>query len=106
MQRAVDQVIHDVALQELPVVFAMDRSGAVPDDGETHQGLYDIALFRPVPGLVITSYSIHYTKLYEGRSGRPPPRAGPPFLPFRLGRRERSVPCEGRPMPLPGELPG
>ncbi len=53
MQRAVDQVIHDVALQELPVVFAMDRSGAVPDDGETHQGLYDIALFRPVPGLSI-----------------------------------------------------
>jgi len=53
MQRAVDQVIHDVALQHLPVVFALDRSGAVPDDGETHQGLYDIALFRPVPGISI-----------------------------------------------------
>ena len=53
MQRAVDQVIHDVALQRLPVVFALDRSGAVPDDGETHQGLYDIALFRPVPGVSI-----------------------------------------------------
>lgn len=51
MQRAVDQLIHDVALQRLPVVFALDRSGPVPDDGETHQGLYDIALFRPVPGL-------------------------------------------------------
>lgn len=53
MQRAVDQLIHDVALQKLPVVFALDRAGAVPDDGETHQGLYDITLFRPVPGLSI-----------------------------------------------------
>ncbi len=53
MQRAVDQLIHDVALQRLPVVFALDRSGPVPDDGETHQGLYDIALFRPIPGLSI-----------------------------------------------------
>lgn len=53
MQRAVDQVIHDVALQRVPVVFALDRSGPVPDDGETHQGLYDIALFRPVPGLAM-----------------------------------------------------
>jgi 1-deoxy-D-xylulose-5-phosphate synthase len=53
IQRAVDQLIHDVALQRLPVVFALDRSGPVPDDGETHQGLYDIALFRPVPGLAM-----------------------------------------------------
>ncbi|MDZ7794092.1 MAG: 1-deoxy-D-xylulose-5-phosphate synthase [Spirochaetia bacterium] len=51
MQRAVDQVIHDVALPGLPVVFAMDRSGLVGGDGETHQGLYDIPLFRSVPGL-------------------------------------------------------
>jgi len=53
IQRAVDQVIHDVALQHLPVVFALDRAGPVPDDGETHQGLYDISLFRPVPGVSI-----------------------------------------------------
>jgi len=53
MQRAVDQVVHDVALQRLPVVFALDRAGAVPDDGETQQGLYDIALFRPIPGVSI-----------------------------------------------------
>lgn len=53
LQRAVDQVIHDVALQRLPVIFALDRSGPVPDDGETHQGLYDIALLRSVPGLTI-----------------------------------------------------
>jgi 1-deoxy-D-xylulose-5-phosphate synthase len=53
MQRAVDQVIHDVCLQNLPVTFALDRSGFVSDDGETHQGLFDIALFRSVPNLTI-----------------------------------------------------
>lgn len=53
MQRAVDQVLHDVAVQGLPVVFCMDRAGFVPDDGETHQGLFDIALFRSAPGLSI-----------------------------------------------------
>ena len=53
MQRAMDQVIHDAALQNLPVVFALDRAGFVADDGETHQGLFDIALFRPVPNMTI-----------------------------------------------------
>jgi 1-deoxy-D-xylulose-5-phosphate synthase len=53
LQRAVDQVIHDVCLQNLPVTFALDRSGFVSDDGETHQGLFDIALFRPAPNLTL-----------------------------------------------------
>jgi 1-deoxy-D-xylulose-5-phosphate synthase len=53
MQRAVDQVIHDVCLQGLPVIFALDRAGFVPDDGETHQGLFDISLLRSVPGITI-----------------------------------------------------
>lgn len=53
MQRAVDQVHHDVALGDRPVIFAVDRAGAVPDDGETHQGLYDIQTYRSVPGLTI-----------------------------------------------------
>lgn len=53
MQRAVDQVIHDTALQKLPVVFALDRSGFVAADGETHQGLFDIALFRNAPNTAI-----------------------------------------------------
>jgi 1-deoxy-D-xylulose-5-phosphate synthase len=53
MQRSVDQVIHDAALQNLSVVFAVDRAGFVADDGETHQGLFDIALFRPVPNTTI-----------------------------------------------------
>ena len=53
MQRAIDQVIHDVALQRVPVIMALDRAGAVPGDGETHQGLYDISLFRPIPNLTL-----------------------------------------------------
>jgi 1-deoxy-D-xylulose-5-phosphate synthase len=53
IQRAVDQIIHDVALQKLPVIFCVDRAGLVSDDGETHQGLYDIALFRCIPSFII-----------------------------------------------------
>ena len=53
IQRAVDQIIHDAALQKLPMVIALDRAGFVGDDGETHQGLFDIALFRPVPHTAI-----------------------------------------------------
>jgi len=53
MQRAVDQIIHDVALQNVHVVFVFDRAGVVPGDGETHQGLFDIALLRPVPNMTI-----------------------------------------------------
>jgi len=55
MQRAVDQVIHDVAIPGLPVTIVMDRAGLVPGDGETHQGLYDISLFKNVPGLTFLS---------------------------------------------------
>ncbi|MCL2243778.1 MAG: 1-deoxy-D-xylulose-5-phosphate synthase [Treponema sp.] len=55
IQRAVDQVIHDAALQKLPVILALDRAGFVGDDGETHQGLFDIAIFRSVPNMTILS---------------------------------------------------
>lgn len=55
IQRAVDQVIHDIALQKLHAIIVLDRAGAVPNDGETHQGIFDIALFRPVPGVTILS---------------------------------------------------
>ncbi len=51
MQRSVDQLIHDIALPGLPVVICMDRAGLVGDDGETHQGVFDIVLFRNVPGI-------------------------------------------------------
>ena len=53
MQRAYDQVIHDVALQRLPVVMCLDRAGLVGDDGPTHHGAFDIAYFRPIPNLTI-----------------------------------------------------
>jgi 1-deoxy-D-xylulose-5-phosphate synthase len=53
LQRGFDQVVHDVAAQELPVVFAMDRGGIVGDDGRTHQGLFDVAYLRPLPGIVL-----------------------------------------------------
>jgi 1-deoxy-D-xylulose-5-phosphate synthase len=53
IQRSIDQIIHDVALQNLPVLFALDRCGFVSGDGETHQGLFDIALFRSVPRMTI-----------------------------------------------------
>jgi 1-deoxy-D-xylulose-5-phosphate synthase len=53
LQRAYDQIIQDVALQELPVVFAIDRAGIVGEDGVTHQGIFDIAYLRSIPNLVI-----------------------------------------------------
>ena len=55
MQRAVDQIIHDVAIPNFHVVFVLDRAGVVPSDGETHQGLFDIAIFRTVPNLTMLS---------------------------------------------------
>ena len=54
-QRAYDQIIHDVALQRLPVVFCFDRAGLVGEDGATHQGAFDIAAFRSIPGTVIAA---------------------------------------------------
>ena len=53
LQRGFDQVVHDVAVQGLPVVFAMDRGGIVGDDGRTHQGVYDIAFLRILPGMTL-----------------------------------------------------
>ncbi len=52
-QRAYDQIIHDVALQRLPVVFCLDRAGLVGDDGPTHHGVFDLAALRPIPDLTI-----------------------------------------------------
>ncbi|MGW8315670.1 MAG: 1-deoxy-D-xylulose-5-phosphate synthase [Bacteroidales bacterium] len=55
MQRAYDQVIHDVAIQNLPVVLFLDRAGLVGSDGATHHGAYDLAFFRCIPGMTIAS---------------------------------------------------
>jgi 1-deoxy-D-xylulose-5-phosphate synthase len=55
LQRAYDNVIHDVAIQHLPVIFAMDRAGLVGEDGPTHMGLYDIAYMLAVPGMTVAA---------------------------------------------------
>jgi 1-deoxy-D-xylulose-5-phosphate synthase len=57
LQRAYDQIIHDVALQSLPVTFALDRGGIVGADGKTHQGAFDLAYLRCVPNLVVMAPS-------------------------------------------------
>ena len=55
LQRAYDQLIHDVALQNLPVIFCLDRAGLVGEDGATHHGVFDIAYARPIPNLMIAA---------------------------------------------------
>ena len=55
MQRAFDQVVHDVAIQKLPVILCLDRAGLVGEDGPTHHGAYDIAYFRCIPNMIISA---------------------------------------------------
>ena len=55
LQRSYDQIIHDVCVQELKVIFCIDRAGLVGQDGATHQGVYDIAYLRPIPNLVLAA---------------------------------------------------
>lgn len=57
LQRALDQVIHDVCIQNLPVIFCIDRAGNVGDDGPTHHGMFDIAMLRPLPNITIVAPS-------------------------------------------------
>ena len=64
MQRAVDQLIHDITLQKAHAIFMLDRAGAVPADGATHQGIYDIALFRAIPDMeIMTAVSANDLRL-------------------------------------------
>ncbi len=55
MQRGYDMVVHDVAIQKLPVIFCLDRAGLVGDDGPTHHGCYDIAYMRCIPNMVVSA---------------------------------------------------
>ena len=55
LQRAYDQLIHDVALQNLPVIISIDRAGLVGEDGPTHHGAFDLAFLLPIPNLQIYS---------------------------------------------------
>ena len=74
LQRAFDQIIHDVCLQELPIVFAIDRGGIVGDDGKTHQGTFDISYLTLVPNLIVSApkdenelQHLLYTAVKSGR---------------------------------------
>jgi len=78
MQRAYDQVIHDVALQKLKVIFCLDRAGLVGPDGPTHHGVFDLAYLRPIPNLIISSpYNEHELRnlMYTGVYGNDGPFA-------------------------------
>jgi len=75
LQRAFDQIIHDVCIQNLPVVFAIDRGGIVGDDGKTHQGTFDISYLSLIPGLVVAApkdenelQHLLYTAVKSGRA--------------------------------------
>jgi len=73
LQRGYDQVIHDIALMDLPVVFALDRAGIVGEDGETHQGAFDISFLRAIPNMTLFApyndttmkLAMHFAKAYD-----------------------------------------
>jgi len=64
IQRSIDQIIHDVAIPKLPIVFTLDRAGIVPADGEAHQGLFDISLLKSIPGMLILAPSTEREMLW------------------------------------------
>ena len=86
-QRAYDNIIHDVALQELPVVLCLDRAGVVGEDGATHHGCFDLAAYRPIPGAILSAprNEIQLKNLmYTGLSLK----AGPFFIRYPRGMGE------------------
>ena len=108
MQRAYDQVIHDVALQKLKVIMCLDRAGLVGEDGPTHHGVFDLAYLRPIPNLVISApYNEHdlrnlmYTAAYgnegpfvirypRGQGEKVDWRNQPQLIPIGKGKRLKS----------------
>ena len=110
MQRAYDNAIHDVALQNLGVVFCLDRAGLVGEDGATHHGAFDIACFMPIPNMVISAprnegqlRALMYTASVSGKPFviRYPRGKGPgvgidaPFEMLSVGRAQMLRDCEG-----------
>ncbi|HXF31915.1 MAG TPA: 1-deoxy-D-xylulose-5-phosphate synthase [Solirubrobacterales bacterium] len=115
LQRAFDQIVHDVCLQELDVTFAMDRAGLVGDDGPTHHGAFDISYFRPIPHVVLMAprdeamlvHMLHTAVAHDGPAALRYPRgaaegveipAEPELLPIGKGE----VLSEGRGVALLG----
>jgi len=108
LQRAYDQIVHDVALQKLPVTFALDRGGIVGADGKTHQGAFDLAYLRCVPNLVVMAPSdenelrdmLHTALAHDGPAAfrfprgageGVPPGAEPKVLEIGKGRIARAA---------------
>ncbi len=97
LQRAYDEIIHDVCLQDLPVVFAIDRAGIVGEDGPTHQGLFDISFLRHIPNLIVMAPKDSYEmkemlKLALAHKGpaalRYPRGKVSPYASFGVGRTD------------------
>ena len=90
LQRAFDQIVHDVCLQNLPVVFCMDRAGLVGDDGPTHHGVFDIAYLRPLPNMTLMAprddamlvHMLHTALSLDGPSALRYPRGSSPGVPI------------------------
>lgn len=97
LQRAYDQVVHDVVLPGLPVVFAIDRAGLVGADGATHQGTFDVSFLRPLPGLALTApvYVDDLGELLDWSLLR----SGPSAIRFPRGVTSSARPAEIAPAP-------
>jgi 1-deoxy-D-xylulose-5-phosphate synthase len=115
LQRAFDQIVHDVCLQELDVTFAMDRAGLVGDDGPTHHGVFDISYFRPLPNVVLMAprdeamlvHMLHTAIEHPGPAALRYPRGAAegtplPATPQRLPIGKGEVLAEGRGVALLG----
>ena len=93
LQRAIDQVMHDVCIANLPVVFCVDRAGAVGADGVTHQGLYDIAMLRTLPNLTICQpKDAEDLKALLGEALK---RNGPTVIRYPRGKALQSIAVDG-----------
>jgi 1-deoxy-D-xylulose-5-phosphate synthase len=98
LQRAYDQIIHDVALQQLPVTFALDRGGLVGADGKTHQGAFDLAYLRCIPNVVVMAPSDENEMRHMLATALR--HDGPAALRFPRGS-VLGVPLDPEPVPLP-----
>jgi 1-deoxy-D-xylulose-5-phosphate synthase len=104
LQRAFDQIVHDVCLQKLNVVFAMDRAGLVGDDGPTHHGAFDVSYLRPIPNIVLMAPRDEAMLVHMLRTALA--HDGPIALRYPRGAAE-GVPIPERPQEVPigrGEL--
>jgi 1-deoxy-D-xylulose-5-phosphate synthase len=104
LQRAYDQIIHDVCLQQLDVTFAMDRAGLVGDDGPTHHGAFDVSYFRPLPNVVVMAPRDEAMLVHMLRTAIA--HAGPAALRYPRGAAEGvELPAEPAEIPIgSGEL--